>query len=110
MLALVVRFDLRDQAAAALFDELLATALPQIEQEPGTLIYLTHTVEDEPLVRVFYELYADRDAFIAHEAYEHTRRFLTAKDELLAGVRVEFLGEPAGAGIPPRRPVPSNRG
>jgi len=102
MFALVVRFELRDEAAAAAFDELLGTALPQIEQEPGTLVYLTHSVEGEPLVRIFYELYADRDAFVAHEAYEHTRRFLIAKDELLAGVRVEFLGQPAGAGIPPR--------
>ncbi len=101
MFALVVRFDLRDDAAAAAFDALLAEALPLIiEREPGTLVYATHTVADEPLARVFYEIYVDRAAHAAHEAAPHTARFLTAKDQYLTGVRVDFLDSPEGKGTP----------
>ena len=35
--------------------------------EPGTLVYASHTVEGQPLQRIFYELYRDEAAFEAHE-------------------------------------------
>src|SRR3712207_6155855 len=92
MFALVVRFDCLDPAAAARFDELTAEVVREItEKEPGTLVYATHAVEDDPLARVFYEVYRDRDAFQAHEDAEHVRAFHARKDPLLAGTRVEFL-------------------
>src|SRR5690349_18455524 len=92
MFALVVRFDCRDEAAAARFDELTAAVVQQItEREPGTLSYATSAVESEPLARIFYEVYRDRDAFQAHEDAEHVRRFHEAKDPLLTATRVEFL-------------------
>ena len=97
--ALVVRFDLHDTAAAVAFDALVAEVLPQITAlEPGTLVYATHTVEDEPLARVFYEVYTDRDAHRAHEAAPHTARFLAAKDRYVASARVDFLTSPIGKG------------
>jgi quinol monooxygenase YgiN len=69
MFVLVVRFDLRDEVAAAQFDRLTREAVRRIaEREPGTLLYLTHHVDGEPLARVFYEVYRDREAFRAHEA------------------------------------------
>ena len=92
MLALIVRFDVRDERAAELFDELTAVVVAQITaEEPGTLVYATHAVADEPLARVFYEVYHDRDAFQAHETADHVRRFHARKDPLLEGTRVEFL-------------------
>ena len=92
MFALVVRFDCRDQAAAARFDELTAEVVQQItEKEPGTLLYATHSVEGEPLARVFYEVYRDRAAFRAHEVADHVLRFHARKDPLLVATRVEFL-------------------
>ncbi len=92
MFALVVRFDCRDAAAAAEFDELTAEVVREITaKEPGTLGYATHAVEDEPLARIFYEVYRDRDAFQEHEDAEHVRRFHARKDPLLTGTRVEFL-------------------
>jgi quinol monooxygenase YgiN len=98
--ALVVRFDCRDEAAAARFDELTAVAVRQItEREPGTLIYATAAVEGEPLARVFYEVYRDRDAFQAHEQAEHVRDFHARKDPLLSGTRVEFLTPGAAKGL-----------
>ena len=92
MFALVVRFDCRDLAAARRFDELTAEVVSAIaEKEPGTLTYATHAVADEPLARIFYEVYRDREAFQAHEEAEHVRRFHARKDPLLTGARVEFL-------------------
>ncbi|MEV7524901.1 antibiotic biosynthesis monooxygenase [Streptomyces sp. NPDC091371] len=89
---LVVRFLLRDQEAAAAFDELCATTLEGIKSaEPGTLTYVVHVPEGEPLVRVFYELYVDRAAFEAHEAQSHTKHFLAEREQYLSGVEVTFL-------------------
>lgn len=91
-LGLVVRFSLRDEEAATAFDELCATTLEGIKSaEPGTLTYVVHVPEGQPLVRVFYELYADRAAFDAHEAQPHTKYFLAEREQYLAGVEVTFL-------------------
>lgn len=100
MRALVVRFDLRDEEAAARFDALVARTLPLIgEQEPGTLQYAVHEVAEEPLARLFYEVYADDAAFAAHEASPHTRAMLDEFGGLLAAEpRVEHLSVTGGAG------------
>ena len=101
--ALIVRFDCRDETAAARFDALTAIAVQQItDREPGTLIYATAAVTGEPLARVFYEVYRDRAAFDAHEEAEHVREFHAAKDPLLTGTRVEFLTPGAAKGGPHR--------
>ncbi len=102
MQALVVRFDLVDPAAAERFDALVAGTLPGIvADEPGTLQYAVHAVADEPLARVFYEAYADADAFAAHEGSPGTRAMLDAFGPLLARApRVEHLPSVAGKGLP----------
>ncbi|WP_432105889.1 putative quinol monooxygenase [Streptomyces sp. bgisy091] len=91
--ALTVRFTLRDPSAAQQFDALLAETIGGIRDEAGTLAYVVHTPVDEPLTRVFYELYADRSAFEAHERQAHTQRFLAAREALLSNVDVTFLDE-----------------
>jgi quinol monooxygenase YgiN len=109
MFALVVRFDCRDQAAADRFDELTAEVVGRIrEREPGTVLYATHLVHDEPLARVFYEIYRDREAFAAHEAADHVREFHARKDPLLVGRRVEFLSPGSATGLDSiARPAPA---
>jgi quinol monooxygenase YgiN len=100
MWALVVRFYLRDEEAAKGFDDLVAETAPQIrDKEPGTLVYAVHKVKDAPLSRVFYELYESREAFDAHEQQEHTKKFLSEREQYLTGHRVEFLDEPTGKGF-----------
>jgi quinol monooxygenase YgiN len=91
--ALTVRFTTRDADAAQRFDALVARTLEGIRREPGTLVYVAHVPEDEPLVRVFYELYADRAAFEAHEAQEHTKHMLSERGQYLASTEVAFLHE-----------------
>ncbi|MEY9876932.1 quinol monooxygenase YgiN [Streptacidiphilus sp. MAP12-33] len=96
---LVVRFELHDEAAAEGFDELVSRTLPGIKaQEPGTLAYVVHAVPDEPNVRVFYELYADRAAFDAHEQQPHTKHFLAEREQYVSGLQVTFLQAQAGKG------------
>jgi quinol monooxygenase YgiN len=94
--ALTVRFSLRDTEAAQQFDALVARTAEGIRTEPGTLVYVVHTPVDEPLVRVFYELYADRDAFQAHEDQTHTKHFLAAREQFLTSTEVTFLNELGG--------------
>ncbi|WP_438490716.1 putative quinol monooxygenase [Streptomyces sp. S186] len=91
--ALTVRFTLRDAAAAQQFDELVARTSAGIRMEPGTLVYAVHTPIEEPLVRVFYELYADQDAFQDHEEQPHTRHFLATREQFLTSTEVTFLKE-----------------
>ncbi|MEU4117952.1 antibiotic biosynthesis monooxygenase [Kitasatospora sp. NPDC028055] len=96
---LVVRFVAHDTAAAQAFDTLAEEALNGIRaKEPGTLVYVNHFVADEPRVRVFYELYADRAAFDEHERQPHVRRFLAERGQYLESFEVTFLDEISGKG------------
>jgi quinol monooxygenase YgiN len=94
---LVVRFTLQDEAAAEVFDDLVNETLEGIQSsEPGTLVYVSHSDTNATLVRVFYELYADREAFDRHEQQPYVKHFLTAREPLLAGLEVTFLDQLAG--------------
>ncbi len=89
--ALVVRFTVRSGSEAD-FDQLVTETTAGIRaHEPGTLVYACHAVEDAPRERIFYELYASRAAFDAHEQMPHTRRFLTERKALLESTKVDFL-------------------
>lgn len=94
--ALTVRFTTRDADAAEQFDALVARTLEGIRNEPGTLVYVVHVPDGEPLVRVFYELYASYEAFQAHEAQDHTKRMLAEREQYLASTEVQFMTELTG--------------
>lgn len=95
--SIAVRFDLPDAAALAAFDALVADVLPGFAaDEPGTLTYVVHAVEGEPLARVFFEEYAE-GGHAAHEARPATAAFLDRVRELTGGaIRAELL-VPVGA-------------
>lgn len=83
MFALIVRFQVHPDHLHD-FDDLVAGTLAGIrEREPGTQIYISHARQDHPQERVFYECYADRAAFDAHENAAHTRHFLTERTKFL---------------------------
>ncbi len=82
------------------FDDLVAATLPAIRaREPGTVLYLVHTVVDEPLQRVFYEMYRDQQAFEEHERQEHVRRFLDARTQHVESITVDFMTPTDGSGV-----------
>lgn len=101
MFGLVVRFTLKSGQGEA-FDALARETLPLVRRdEPGTLLYNCHQVQDDTNARVFYELYRDRDAFEAHEGTPHVARFLHEREQYLAAEpRVEFLQLQEGKGVP----------
>jgi quinol monooxygenase YgiN len=92
MFGLFVRFTCKDEASAQAYDRLVAETIKAIKaNEPGTLVYASHLVDGQPLQRIFYELYADRAAFDAHEAAPHTRRYLAEREQYLASTEVDWL-------------------
>jgi quinol monooxygenase YgiN len=96
---LAVRFTVKEGRERE-FDDLVAATVAEIARhEPGTLLYGVHTVEGEPRTRIFYELYRDHDAFLAHEDQPHTRHFLDQRERLLDGVEVDRLTPVAYAGL-----------
>src|SRR6266481_1756445 len=100
MFGLFVRFTCKDEAAAEAYDKLVAETLEGIKaNEPGTLVYASHTVAGQPLQRIFDELYRDRAAFEAQEASPHTHRYLEERDQYLASTEVDWLTLQAGKGI-----------
>ncbi|MBN9759256.1 MULTISPECIES: putative quinol monooxygenase [unclassified Pseudonocardia] len=101
MLGLIVRFNLKDAEAAQKFDALVAEISRQVESsEPGTLLYVVNTVEGAPLSRIFYEVYADGDAFEAHEATGHIKYFLNERERYITDLRVEFVTPVSGKNRP----------
>jgi quinol monooxygenase YgiN len=99
MYGLTVRFTCKDQASAQAYDRLVSETVEQIKaREPGTLVYAVHTVKDHPLQRIFYELYRDEEAFDAHGAAPHTRRYLAERDQYLASTEVDWLTLQTGKG------------
>ena len=81
-------------------DQLVAETIEGIKaHEPGTLVYVSHKVEGQPLQRIFYELYQDEAAFEAHGSAPHTRRYLAERDQYLASTEVDRLTVHAGKGI-----------
>lgn len=96
--AMVVRFVLKPGTGEA-FDDLMRATLAGIRtDEPNTLAYVVHAVEDEPNVRVFYELYRDADSLAEHERQATTRFFLDHRDEYVASYTVERLTPVVGKG------------
>jgi quinol monooxygenase YgiN len=96
---LVVRFTIRAGHERE-FDELVAGTVAAIaEHEPGTLLYVTHAVDQQPSLRIFYELYRDRAAFDEHERQPHVRHFLTERKRLVERTEVDRLSPLAQAGV-----------
>jgi quinol monooxygenase YgiN len=99
MFGLLVRFTCKDQAAAEAYDRLVGETIEAIKAgEPGTLVYAAHTVDGQPLQRVFYELYRDKAAFDVHEASPATKRYLAGRGQYLASTEVDWLTLQAGKG------------
>ena len=97
MFAILIRFDLKDEAAARGFDALAEETIAAVRAlEPETLIYVVHRVEDAPLSRVFYEVYASRDAYGHHESAEHMKHAFAELGRYVESVRMEFLDAPSG--------------
>jgi quinol monooxygenase YgiN len=100
MFALYVRFELKDDAAAAGFDELVAKTITLIKSaEPDTAHFIAHKVEGAPLSRAFYEVYPNRSTFEAREQYPHVKVFLAERDQYVESIHVDWLTPVDGKGL-----------
>lgn len=89
------------RAKAGKEDELRAATLPLVEQvrnEPNNLLYFLHENREDPGHFVFYEIFASRADFEAHNATPHVQAWFAKLPNLADGgvkvVRVELLGNP----------------
>ena len=98
-LALVVTHTLLAGHEAA-FDALVERTVASIRAlEPGTIVYVSHTVADHPLLRVFYELYRDENAFEEHESKDYVQTFLAERGRYLSATEVDRLDFVSGKGV-----------
>lgn len=96
---LVVRFELKSGRAEA-FDSLMRDTVAGIaENEPRTLAYAVHTLDGEPDVRIFYELYSSEDALAEHESQTTTRYFLDRVEDYVTSIDVQRLRLVTATGI-----------
>lgn len=97
MLGTLLRFELKDDAAARGFDALAEKLIAAVRAaEPETLVYVVHTVEDAPLSRVVYEVYANQDAAERHGSTDYFQHAMVELDQYVLSARMEILGAPYG--------------
>ena len=97
VIAVLVLIELKDEEAARGFDALAKDTVAAVQAlEPETLIYAVHKVEDSPLSRVFYEVYASPDAQGHHESAVHMKHAFDEVGQYVESAQVRSLGEPVG--------------
>ncbi len=77
-------------------DELIAafqSLFAQVENEPGTMLYLMNRAKNDPDLFWFSELYADDDAFAAHSGSDAMAKAMPTLGPLIAESEL-VLGEP----------------
>lgn len=87
-------------------NELRAATLPlvaEVRREPNNLLYFLHEDREAPGHFIFYEIFASRADFEAHNATAHVQAWFAKLPELADGgvkvVRMEILGNKTA---PPR--------
>jgi quinol monooxygenase YgiN len=68
--------------------------------EPGTLVYVMHEVEDDPDVVVSYELFADEDALEEHKASAVVAAVMPRLGALVADGSFRRLNPALATGLP----------
>jgi quinol monooxygenase YgiN len=80
--------------------EATLTLVAQVRAEPNNLLYFLHEDRDAPGHFVFYEIFASKADFEAHNATPHVQAWFAKLPALAAGgvkvVRMEILGNLTG--------------
>jgi len=81
--------------------EATLTLVAQVRAEPNNLLYFLHEDREAPGHFVFYEIFASKADFEAHNATPHVQAWFAKLPELADGgvkvVRMEILGNLTGA-------------
>ncbi|MEV8546479.1 antibiotic biosynthesis monooxygenase family protein [Streptomyces sp. NPDC051572] len=85
-------------------DDLIAALRPmfaQVENEPGTLLYLMQVSTEDPDVVWMHELFADEEAFGVHSVSQVHAEVTKRLHELcVAGTEAYRVGQVVGKGLP----------
>ena len=77
-----------DEAFVAAITANMRTA---VEVEPGVLVMYGATLADNPNRWVFWEVYANAEAYAAHRETQHFKDYLAATDDLVEGKEFHVL-------------------
>lgn len=80
----------------ALLQELVDAAA----DEPGTLVYVFNTVEDDPDTVISYEVFSDRDAVTAHSSSAAVATVVPRLGDLVAESSIRRGAPVTGKGLP----------
>ncbi|MFH1343773.1 MAG: putative quinol monooxygenase [Pseudomonadota bacterium] len=90
------------RAKPGMADKLREATLPlvkQVRSEPNNLLYFLHENREAPGHFIFYEIFASRADFEAHNATSHVKAWFAGLPELADGgvkvLRMELLGNRA---------------
>jgi (4S)-4-hydroxy-5-phosphonooxypentane-2,3-dione isomerase len=83
MFSLVVQVEIRPERRDEFLAAIADNAAASVRDEPGCHRFDVCSVESDPSRFVFYELYADADAFAAHRAAPHFTAWREAADRTL---------------------------
>lgn len=80
--------------------ELVRVLTEQVRGEPGNLVFIPHTMKDEPRRWFVYEAYRDEAAFREHLAADYGATFNAALADLVegGGSTLTLLADPYTAG------------
>jgi quinol monooxygenase YgiN len=84
LFALLVEFVIRPEAMAGFLPLMLENAALSLRDEPGCRQFDVLTAPDDPNRIVLYEIYDDQQAFDAHLASDHFKRFAAATGDMIA--------------------------
>lgn len=93
MVSIVARFRMQPGKEEQAVERLRKMAEAVQANEPGALVYIFHRSQQDPSEIVFFEAYADTDAFQAHMQTPHMGEFQASFAELFdtSQVKVERL-------------------
>ena len=85
----LVYVDVKPGGEEAFLAAITANMRTSVEVEPGVLVMYAATLADEPTRWVFWEVYADADAYAAHRETQHFKDYIAATEDVVTGK--EFL-------------------
>lgn len=81
----LVFVDVKPGGEEAFLAAITANMRTAIEVEPGVLVMYATTLADNPNRWVFWEVYADSDAYAAHRETQHFKDYIAATEDIVEG-------------------------
>lgn len=80
----LVFVDVKPGGEEAFLAAITANMRTAVEVEPGVLVMYAATMADQPSRWVFWEVYANAEAYAAHRDTQHFKDYIAATDDLVA--------------------------